>query len=157
MRRLTSSMTSPSSSNVDLPDNNVLINAIRTEANHHRAAKEWLEETLNHGRPLRLFPTVEAGFLRVVTNRKIYAQATPFQTARAFLEVICAAPGVEIAPWTSSARDRWLQLCEDLYLTGNDCNDAMLAALALERGLRVVTFDPGFRRFPHLQLLLLTE
>ncbi len=140
---------------MDLPDNNVLINAIRTEANHHQAAKDWLEDTLSQGRPLRLFPTVEVGFLRIVTNRKIYAEATPFAAAWAFLETICSAPGVEIATWTSSARDRFGKLCEDLDLSGNDCNDAMLAALALEKNLRVVTFDKGFRRFPNLQLLFL--
>lgn len=142
---------------MDLPDNNVLINAIRTEATHHRAAKAWLEETLNSGLPLRLFPTVEAGFLRVVTNRKIYAAPTPFEVAWAFLETLCGAPGVETAVWSSAARNRWSTLCQELNLSGNDCNDAMLAALALEKGFRLVTFDHGFRRFPNLKILLLSD
>lgn len=140
---------------VDLPDNNVLINAIRRESRHHRVAKAWLEEALNQGRPIRLFPTVEGGFLRVVTNPKIYSRPTPFEEAWLFLETMCSAPSVEIAPWTEAVRNRWAQLCLRLKLQGSDCNDAMLAALALEKGFRLVTFDQGFRRFPELRLLIL--
>lgn len=33
----------------------------------------------------------------------------------------------------------------------------MLAAAALDRGLRMVTFDKGFRRFPNLKVVLLPE
>ncbi len=40
---------------------------------------------------------------------------------------------------------------------GNDCNDAMLAAVALEKGLRIVTSDKGFRRFPELKYELLAD
>jgi len=140
---------------VDLPDNNILISAIRTESAHHRVAKAWLEETLNSGRPLRLFPSVEAGFLRVVTNPKIFTAPTPIEVAWSFLETLCSGPGVETAVWTSSARNRWGNLCKELKLSGNDCNDAMLAALALEKNYRLVTFDKGFARFAGLPLLLL--
>jgi uncharacterized protein len=142
---------------MDLPDNNILINALRSEALHHQAAKTWLEDTLNQGAPLRLFPTVEAGFLRVVTHPKIFANPTPLDEALLFLTTLCSAPGVEIAPWTPAARLRWVNLCTVGHLNGNDCNDAMLAALAIERGLRLVTFDKGFRRFDGLSLLLLGE
>lgn len=141
---------------MDLLDNNVLISAIRPDAKHHQVAKAWLEDSLNSGLSIRLFPTVEAGFLRVVTNRKIYMPPTPFEVAWAFLQTICSAPSVETAAWTSAARNRWGKLCRELNLSGNDCNDAMLAALAIERGFRLVTFDQGFQRFPNLKLLLLT-
>jgi toxin-antitoxin system PIN domain toxin len=142
---------------MDLPDNNILINALRSEAPHHQVAKEWLENTLNQGAPLRLFPTVEAGFLRVVTNPKIYMNPTPFDEAWLFLKTLCAAPGVEITQWTQAARERWARICGEGNLSGNDCNDAMLAAIAIERGLRLVTFDRGFRRFDGLSLLLLDD
>ena len=39
-----------------------------------------------------------------------------------------------------------------LELSGNDCNDAMLAAVAIEKGLRIVTFDKGFQRFPDVKV-----
>jgi toxin-antitoxin system PIN domain toxin len=142
---------------MDLPDNNVLINAIRSESKHHHIAKSWLEEALNQGRPVRLFPTVESGFLRVVTHPKIFSNPTPFEEAWLFLQTICSAPSVEIAAWSQDVRNRWAQLCLDLNLSGNDCNDAMLAAMAIEKGYRLATFDRGFRRFPGLRLLILDE
>ncbi len=148
-------MRTISASSMDLPDNNVLIHAFRRESPEHGTAKQWLEDSLNRGRPLRLFPTVEAGFLRVVTHPGIFPKPAPFATAASFLEILCSAPGVEVAAWTTAARTRWSKLCMELDLRGNDCNDAMLAALALERGLRLVTFDQGFRRFPGLTLLML--
>ena len=142
---------------MDLPDNNILINAIRSEAEYHRVAKDWLEDALNHGHPLRLFPMVEVGFFRLVTHPKIFAAPTPLAEARSFLETLCSAACVEIAPWTPACRERWSSLCGDMGLRGNDCNDAMLAAVAIERGLRLVTFDKGFKRFPGLRLYLLTD
>ncbi|MGF1678664.1 MAG: TA system VapC family ribonuclease toxin, partial [Candidatus Methylacidiphilales bacterium] len=113
------------------------------------------EDAINHGYPIRLFPAVEQGFLRIVTHPKIYSAPTPLKEACSFLDILCSAPSVEITQWTPSVRKRWIQLCLDLKLQGNDCNDAMLAALAIEKSLRLVTFDQGFERFPGLRLLLL--
>ena len=45
------------------------------------------------------------------------------------------------------------QLCQDLNLTGNDMNDAYLAALALENDLTLATADRGFLRFAGLKVL----
>lgn len=142
---------------MDLPDNNVLINAIRREAPHHARAKQWLEDTLNQGQAVRLFPTVEAGFIRVVTHPGIFDPPTPPEEAWRFLEILCAAPTVESIAWTPASRQRWAGLCTKLDLAGNDCNDALLAAVAIERKLRLVSFDKGFRRFPGLDLLLLQD
>jgi len=140
---------------MDLPDSNVLISTFRPDAPNHLVAKQWLEESLNGSNPIRLFPTVETGFLRVVTHPKIFSPPTPFVQAWAFLSVVRSSPMVEICPWTPGSRERWGDLCGSPGLTGNDCNDAMLAAAAIDRGLRLVTFDKGFRRFPGLSLLLL--
>ena len=122
-----------------------------------KKAKEWLEVSLNNSRLIRLFPTVETGFLRVVTNPRIFETPSPLPEASTFLELICSSPLVDICPWTNIARDLWLNICKEMILTGNDCNDAMLAAIAIDRGYRMVTFDKGFKRFKELQLLLLKD
>ena len=142
---------------MDLLDNNLLINAFRRDAKHHAAARRWLRDALDRGSSIRLFPTVEAGFLRVVTHPKIFEPPTPMNEAWNFLGVLCSSPQVEISAWTRRVRARWGRLCVDLGLCGNDCNDAMLAALALEKNLRLVTFDQSFKRFPDLPLLILSE
>ena len=140
---------------MDLPDNNILINAFRSDTKHHAKAKAWLETSLNNGRSIRLFPTVEAGFLRVVTNARIFKNPSPLHEASEFLSILCASTLVDICPWTDSTRNLWLWLCKDSNLRGNDCNDAMLAAIVMDRGLRLVTFDKGLERFTKLQLPLL--
>ena len=142
---------------MDLLDNNILINAFRPDVEHHQVAKTWLEDALNSRHPIRLFPTVEAGFLRVVTKPRIFSTPSSLAEAWSFLEVLCSCPNVETCLWSPSVRTRWGSLCAELGMKGNDCNDSMLAALALEKHLRVVTFDKGFQRFPKLQLLLLTS
>ena len=136
---------------MDLVDHNILISAFRPDLQHHPVAREWLQRALNNGRSIRLFPTVEAGFLRVVTHSGIFNPPSGMSEASAFLHALFEVPSVEIASWTPTCRKRWLTLCAILELSGNDCNDAMLAAVALERGLRIVTFDKGFHRFADLK------
>ena len=140
---------------MDLPDNNILINALRADAPHHAKSKSWLEDSLNAGQSIRLFPTVEAGFLRVVTHPSIFVPPTSVREAAFFLETLTSAPSVEVCHWNASARALWLKLCQEMKLSGNDCNDALLAAICMERGLRLVSFDKGFKRFDSLNLLLL--
>lgn len=142
---------------MNLPDTNILINAFRPETLHHEKARAWLTDALNDGSPVRLFPTVETGFLRIVTNSRIFEPPSLFSEASGFLQTLAACPSVEIVQWSKACRDRWLALCADLNLCGNDCNEAMLASVALEKNLRMVTFDQGFRRFPNLELLLLKD
>ena len=142
---------------MDLPDNNILINAFRPDTRHHVRAKTWLEKSLNNSLSIRLFPTIETGFLRVVTHPKIFNMPSTLHEAREFLSDLCLLPQVDMCPWTASARDLWIKLCQELKLSGNDCNDAMLAAVAMDRGLRIVTFDRGFERFKKLQWLLLKD
>jgi len=94
-------------------------------------------------------------FLRIVTHPKLFDPPSSMAEASRFLRVLWERPSIETTPWTASSRERWLSLCESLSLYGNDCDDALLAAVALDRALRVVTFDQGFRRFPNLKLELL--
>lgn len=140
---------------MNLLDNNVLISAFRPELEHHQTAKSWLEDALNAGETLKLFPTVEVGFLRVVTNGRIFDQPSAFEEAWEFLSTLSSAPSAGIIHWSSEARTLLAELCLEIDLKGNDCNDALLAAVAIERRLSLVTFDKGFRRFPKLRLELL--
>lgn len=140
---------------MDLLDNNILISAFRQDLENHSVSKTWLEGALNHGRAIRIFPTVEAGFLRITTHPKIFNPPSKMTEASAFLNALSQAPTVEVVQWTPGCRACWLGLCAELKLSGNDCNDAMLAAVALEKGLRMVTFDKGFKCFPNLRLQLL--
>ena len=60
------------------PDVNVLVAAFRADHPHHRSALDWLNQAraaCEAGRaPLRVLPMVLCGFLRLVTNPKVFAQ-----------------------------------------------------------------------------------
>lgn len=46
---------------------------------------------------------------------------------------------------------RFSDLCRHLRLRGNRVPDGYLAALALEQGAELITFDRGFGRYPRLR------
>ena len=130
------------------PDVNVLIAASRSDHPHHKTAFACLDEALTacaDGASLKLMPMVVAGFLRLVTNSKIFKHPTPVEEAVGFVDALLAVPGVELA----SLGAEWpmlRQLCIEQNLTANDVPDAWLAAAVIQLGEHLVTFDTDFRR-----------
>ena len=130
------------------PDVNVLVAAFRRDHAHHLAAKSWLAESLagsGPGAPLRLLPPVVAGFLRIVTNTRVFVQADNIENAVAFIDALLGAPDVEI----TVVGEEWphlRRLCLDGKLAGNAVPDAWLAAAVVQLGEHLVTFDAGLRK-----------
>ena len=82
------------------PDINVLVAASRADHPHHGIAREWLEAALEacaSGGSLEILPMVAAGFLRLVTNARVFPDPTPIKDAVAFLDALFGTQGVEIA------------------------------------------------------------
>ncbi len=134
------------------PDVNVLIAAFRKDHAHHVTARAYLAGALadrsTSGRaqlPLRLLPPAVAGFLRLVTNPKVFVQPDRIEDAVAFIDALLDIPGVE----TVAIGEEWpvlRQLCLEGGLRGNAIPDAWLAALVLRLGDRLVTFDRGMKK-----------
>src|SRR5690606_13660000 len=110
------------------PDVNVLVAAARADHPHHGPALAWLEgalDALPRGGSLALLPMVTAGFLRVVTHRRIFPVPTPPPQALAFLRVLLEEHGatmVGLGPeWPGLFR-----LCEAHELAGGDVTDAWI-------------------------------
>lgn len=135
-----------------LLDNNILIYAFQPGMEHHETARKWLNRKLQSGIGIRLTQTAEVGFLRVATHPRIFSPPAKMEEAGDFLRALSSYPNVEICNWNSTTRERWLSLGENMQLSGNDCNDALLAAIALEKQLTLATFDKGFKRFEKLSL-----
>jgi len=130
------------------PDLNVLVAAFRKDHPHHSTARQCLAGELaasRAGLPLRLLAPVVAGFLRLVTNPKVFADPDSIDQAVAFIDTLLKAPGVEIA----AVGEEWplfRQLCIHGRLAGNAIPDAWLAAMVLRLGERMVTFDKGMKK-----------
>lgn len=66
-----------------MPDVNVLVYAHRADLEAHRPYREWLADLVNGPEPFGLSILVAVGFVRVVTNRRIFPDPTPTSQAAA--------------------------------------------------------------------------
>ena len=96
------------------------------------------------------------GLVRLVCQPKVMGAAvkTP-QEASALLEAFCRQPGVSLAAAEHGGWEVFHQLLREGNLPARLCTDALLAALAIANGLRLVSFDRDFERFDGLERLLL--
>jgi len=134
-----------------LPDVNVLIYAHREELDEHGRYAQWLTELVTGPEPFGLSPVVLSGFLRIVTNSRVFFEPTPIELAHAFAAGLRARPNsVEILPGQAHW-DVFAHLCRKSEAKGKLIPDAYLAAIAIENGCELATTDGDFARFEGLR------
>lgn len=134
-----------------LADVNVLVYAHRKDLPEHERFSDWLYGEVDSGRGYAVCDVTLTGFLRVVTNARVFADPTPIDIALGFVDGLRERAGaIHIGPG-----DRhwpiFTELCTAIGARGNDIPDAYLAALAIESGSELVSADRGFARFPGLR------
>ena len=134
---------------MQLPDVNVLIYAHREDAPEHDRYAAWLRELADAGEPFALAGIVLAGFLRIVTNPRIFAPATPMDTALAFCQRLVTWPRASLIEPGRNHWDLFTGLCGNI--NGRLVADAYIAALAIEHGCELMTTDADFARFSGLR------
>jgi toxin-antitoxin system PIN domain toxin len=136
---------------VILTDVNVLVHAFRRELRDHERYATWLTRVLSEGEEFALVDTVLIGFVRIVTNPRIFQDPAPTVVAVEFVDVLRTAPR---ARWLQPTATAWTILDaiarEDVQVRGNLVPDAWLASLARAHGCRLATADRGFARFADL-------
>jgi len=133
-----------------LVDANLLLYAVDQRSPHHDQAVEWLATALNGSRRVGLPWQTLGAFVRIATHPRVsdrpLSSADAWQYVRSWLD---AEP-----TWVPPATERTAAVLGELFarhqVTGNLVPDAMLAALAMEHGLTVVTADTDFGRFPEV-------
>jgi uncharacterized protein len=134
-----------------LVDVNILVYAYVTETPDNYRYAEWLENLLSANNKFGMSELVLSGFLRIVTNPKIYDPPSSLEEALAFVDQITDNPNcVRITP----GERHWnifLDLCKKVNARGNLIPDAYLAALAIESGCEWITNDRSFARFPGIK------
>lgn len=128
-------------------DTNVLLNAINLQSTDYAPAHAWLDDALS-GVEAVAFPwVVLVGFTRIATHPRILDAPLPVAEAVAHVEAwLGAEPATIISP-TPRHFGIWSGLLKHVGTAGNLTTDAHIAALALEHGAEVVTFDRDFARF----------
>jgi uncharacterized protein len=130
------------------PDINVLVAASRADHAHYRPAITWLNRALARcatGDSVEILPMVSAGFLRLVTNTRVFPDPTPIDVATEFLDALLSAPGVEI-PSLGREWPLLRHLIIEQSLSGNAIPDAWIAASIRANNGHLVTFDRGFTK-----------
>jgi toxin-antitoxin system PIN domain toxin len=136
---------------VILCDVNVLVNAHRQESDRHPQYRAWLEAVIADSSDYGFSDLVLSGFLRLVTNRRVYATPTPSDIALDFADTVRGGPGAVRIHEGPRHWEIFSRLCRETKATANLVPDAYFAALAIEHGCEWITADRGFARFPRLR------
>lgn len=131
-----------------MPDANVLLYALDDTSARHAGAKAWLDRSLSGSEEVGFAWVVLLAVLRLTTKANVFAR--PLKATEAFdiidgwLEQPCATimhPTVRHAGLLRG-------LVATAGTAGNLTTDAHLAALSVEYGAVVATYDSDFGRFP---------
>ncbi|MGH9174459.1 MAG: TA system VapC family ribonuclease toxin [Vicinamibacterales bacterium] len=117
---------------MQLPDVNVLIYAHREDASEHERYAAWLQALTASDEPFALSDVVLSGFLRIVTNPRIFDSATPMDTALGFCQRLVDWPRASLITPGRRHWELFTGLCRDIK--GPLVADDYIAALAIEHG-----------------------
>lgn len=134
-----------------LPDVNVLVYAINEEAHHHDSARVWLEAALSGTETIAFSWTVILAFVRLTTRPAVFV--TPLSATRA-LDLVdgwLAQPCATVVEPTPRHAGILRSLLDEVGTAGNLTTDAHLAALAIEHGAELCSYDADFGRFAGLR------
>jgi toxin-antitoxin system PIN domain toxin len=136
---------------VILCDVNVLVYAHKEGTERHHEFHEWLTEAIDGDEPFGVSDQVLSGFLRIVTNRRVFDTPSRLDEAVGFATALRDHPNAVPVQPGDRHWDLFLRLCRDGKAIGNLVPDAWFAALAMEAGCQWVTTDRDFARFPGLR------
>lgn len=134
---------------MQLVDANVLLYATNADSRFHEAARDWLETALRGRRSIGFAWLVVLAFLRIGTS-PTYERPLSVEDALTVVADWLGAPKAVVVHPTARHLDLLRGLLLDSGTAGNLTGDAHLAALALEHGAELVTFDRDFGRFAGL-------
>lgn len=134
-----------------LLDVNVILGAHRDDHPHFEPARRWLDGLLRSGERFSVPDLVAGSFVRLATNRRIFLLPTPAEDAFAYLRALRDQPAhLTLSPGPVHL-ELFERICRSSDATGDLAPDAQLAAIAVEHGAEIVSFDRDFARFAHVR------
>jgi uncharacterized protein len=134
-----------------LLDVSVVLPAHRADHPDHVAARNWLDALLASREQFGVPWMVWWSFLRLSSHPRVFPVPTPVDEAFEFIQAIRAQPGhISVEPGADHL-DCLRRVCQRGEATADLVPDAVFAALAVEHGGELVSFDRDFARFPGLR------
>ncbi len=129
-------------------DANVLLYAVDAVSVHHERSRSWLDASLGGTEAVGLAWIALLAFVRVGTNPSILPTPMTADEATGQVEAWLGAPAAVVPEPTARHAGMLRGLLRETGTAGNLTTDAHLAALAIEHGAEVVSYDRDFVRFP---------
>jgi toxin-antitoxin system PIN domain toxin len=132
-------------------DANVLLYGVDETSHFHEAAKSWLENAFNGPERVGLPWQCLVAFVRISTHPRASEHPLTPEQAWDFVDEWLLA----VNAWIPEPGVRHGEILRKLILEGNLrgnlVSDAHLAALAIEHGIAICSFDSDFARFPQVK------
>lgn len=130
-----------------LIDINVLLYLFEGDAEQHETCVAWFKQTIEADIPIGLSSSSIAGFVRVATNARVLKKPMTSIEAVNCIQRLIDTDCVLLIDAGSEYWKHFSRLVIENDARGNLVSDAHLAAIAIEHGYGVVTYDNDFSRF----------
>ena len=135
-----------------LCDVNVLVYAHRADSClEHRAYADWITNLATGEESFGISELVLSGFVRAVTNPRVFKTPTSPSRALAFCDALRKRPQAVSLVHGPRSWAIFARLCRDLPARRKLVADAWHAALAIEHGCEWISTDGDFARFTGLK------
>lgn len=140
-----------------LPDVNVLLFAANKDSAQHEKARNWLESAFDQPGGIGFAWIALLGFVRLATRRGIFSKPLAVEDALSVIQTWLGDPRASVLHPTERHAAILARLLIAAGSGGNLTTDAHLAALAIEHGATLCSFDRDFERFSGLAFEALSE
>lgn len=134
-----------------LPDVNVLLHAANEASAEHQEARAWLETAFNEVAGVGLAWVALVGFIRLSTRRGIFPKPLAVEDAVSVVQTWLSHDRATVLHPSERHITILARLLVGAQTAGNLTTDAHLAALAIEHGATLGSFDSDFERFSGLR------
>lgn len=138
---------------MQLVDVNVLLYAIDERSPRHADARGWLDSALSGGETVAFTWAVLLAFVRLSTNASLFTSPLSAEQALDIVDLWLAQPTSIVVEPGPRHIELVRSLLTDAGTAGNLVSDAHLAAIALETGAELVSYDTDFERFSGVRRL----
>ena len=115
-----------------LPDVNVLVEAFRPDAPHHRKCREWLLEIVNGENAYGIAPQALSSLIRIATHNTIYSRPSALEEVLLFAKTLLSQPHCHVVQPGPSHWELFTDLCRKSQARGNLVPDAWFAWLRMD-------------------------
>lgn len=136
-----------------LLDVNLWIPALRPDHAQHEFVTDWMTGIRSEGEVIGVSELALSSAVRLMTHPRVFDPPSDPDTAMSACANVVGAPGTQIVRPGARHWRIFDRLVREGAARGNDVPDAYHAALAIEHGATLASFDRGLARFPGLRLI----